>query len=201
MTRKSVRVSELVGGTHGVPRVKIWRDAENAFCVEWEPPELAPFALRYRWWSMVDEELEDDDPLKYVEWPVGPPEAIPPPDAPAKWAWHHERTLTENALAYRLYAEQLRGGQIPGAIHKRMEMLAESQELEGAKYGRMRPDQLPNTYLVALVRQVEELRKAGWTVVEIGHRQMVDKLTLRTLNRRLAEARQRGLLLRRERTP
>ena len=98
-----------------------------------------------------------------------PPEAVPP-GPPVKWTWHHERTLSENALAYRLYAEQLRGGAIPGAIEKRMEMLEEGNELDGIKYQRMRANQLPNTYLVALERRVQQLRDKGLNAVEIGDR-------------------------------
>ena len=171
-----------------MPRVKVGRDAENAFFVEWEPPELRPFALRYRWWSMVDEDLEDGDPLKYVEWAVGPPEVIPP-DPPVEWTRRNERTLSENLDAFRRYAELLRDGELHGAIQIRTESL----ELDGTKYQRMRPDQLPDIYLVALDRRVQELRREGWTVVEIGDRRKVDDLRLRTLNRRLTEVKKRDL--------
>ena len=57
----------------------------------------------------------------------------------------------------------------------------------------MRLDQLPDTYLVALARRIQELRGKGWNVLEIGNRRKVDDLRLRTLNRRLTEAKQRGL--------
>jgi len=57
----------------------------------------------------------------------------------------------------------------------------------------MRLDQLPDTDLVALARRVQELRGKGWNVLEIGNRRKVDDLRLRTLNRRLTEAKQRGL--------
>lgn len=192
MSKTRVSLSELHRGTPGVPRVNIGTDAENAFFVEWDPPELSPFALRYRWWSMVDEELEDGDPLKHVEWAVGPAEVIPL-DPPVKWTWHHERALIENAYAFRRYAEHLHVGQVRGAIQTRTESLEESKELDGTKYQRMRPDQLPNVYLVALVRKVQELRSQGWDVFEMGVRRKVDGLSLRTLHRRLTEAKQRGI--------
>ena len=184
----SVQLADLHRGTPGVPRVKVGRDAENAFFVEWSPPELQPFALRYRWWTMVDEELEDGDPLKYVEWAVGPPEVIAP-DPPVEWTRRNDRTLGENLDAFRRYAELLRDGEFHGAIQIRTESL----ELDGTKYQRTRPDQLPDTYLVGLARRVQELRDTGWTVVEIGDRRKVDDLSLRTLNRRLTEANHRGL--------
>ena len=188
MSRTSVKVSELNRGSHGVSRVRLGRQADGAFVVEWTPPDLRGWALRYRWWTMVDEELADGDPHKVVEWAAGPPEAISP-DPLVEWTWREERTLTENAYAFRRYAEQLRDGKLREAIEAR----SESLELDGSRYKRMRPDQLPDTYLVALARRVKELREDGWTVVEIGHRRKVDKLELRTLNRRLAEAKERGL--------
>ena len=88
---------------------------------------------------------------------------------------------------YLKSAELLRDGEFHGAIQIRTESL----ELDGTKYQRMRPDLLPDTYLVGLARRVQELRDAAWTVVEIGDRRKVDDLSLRTLNRRLTEAKHR----------
>ena len=137
---------------------------------------------------MVDEDRDDDDPLKYVEWAVRPPEVIPP-DPPVEWTRRHERTLSDNLDDFGRYAELLRDGEIHGAIQIRTESL----ELNGTKYQRVRSDQLPDTYLVALERRVQELRKDGWNVVEIGDRRKVDGLSLRTLNRRRTDAKERGL--------
>jgi hypothetical protein len=72
-------------------------------------------------------------------------------------------------------------------------MLEESNELDGTKYRRMRPDHLPNAYLGALERSVQDLLARGWTVVEMGHRRKVDNLGLSSLNRRRAEVKRRGL--------
>lgn len=189
-------LSELHRGSHGVSRVHLGREADGSFVVEWTPPELRGWALRYRWWTMVVDELEDGDPRKVVEWAAGPPEAIPP-DPLVEWTWREESTLVENIYAFRRYAEQLRDGKLGEAIETRIETL----ELDPSRYKRMRPEQLPDSYLLALERAVQDLKSAGSTVVEIGNRRQVHNLRLRTLNRRPAEAKRRGLVLRKERTP
>lgn len=162
-----------VGEPH---RVTIW------------PDELRPFALRFHF-----DEMEDDDTgerhlsLVHRE-QLAPPAGNEPVDERVDWTSSHERTMTDNAFRYRRYAEQLVQLELDEAGRVRRGMLTVSAD---AVSERRSPKQLDELELLSLVREVEERLRMPHTDLE----RIAGELGIsRTkLWRYRAEAKRRGL--------
>jgi hypothetical protein len=96
------------------------------------------------------------------------------------------RALASNRYAYQQFAHWMLDGRAHKAFGARAEMLT----LREQDHRRARAESLPNDYLEALERTVQTWRDAGYsleeTALELGMR-------YRTLARRRAEAKRRGL--------
>jgi hypothetical protein len=176
----------------GVSRVDVIRaqggDEPSSVAVWFH--ELKPFGLRYRFWRMVDHELPDDHPARWVWWLAGSPETVPPEtDEAHEWTWRHRRDLAANAYAYERYA--LDALEIrPDAVSETREAMLELNDDHDPYKGTALED-IPDLYFVALTRKVAALKRDGYTIDEMAVRRF--GMSREKLHRRLAEAKQRGL--------
>jgi hypothetical protein len=167
-------VSELARRSHDVSRVNVRRvyfgdeprtEPDEPSTVTFWPKELHPFALRYSFWRVVDEELPDNNPRKCCWQLARPPEAIPPnPTDLSEWTHQNARTLTANSYAYRRYAEDLLDGRPLRGIRAREEMLALAAEADR----RMRDEDVPDVVLLGLKHRISALQEAGYDLGEIA---------------------------------
>lgn len=173
-----------------VSRVKVRHvyDGTEPSSVTFTPRELRPFELRYRFWRMVDEDLDDGDPRKRVWWLAGAPDTIEPDTPePSEWTPRHARALADNAYAYRRYAESALDMRVSELVEAREEMLILSED----DYKWIRPEDLPNLFLLALEHEVQARLDEGYTLDEIAVRRL--NISVGTLHRRRREAKRRGL--------
>jgi hypothetical protein len=141
-------VRSFVGEPH---RVTIW------------PAELRPFALRFHF-----HEMQDDDTGEQLLWLVqreqfAPPVGDGPVDERVDWTSRHQRTMNDNAFRYRRYAEQLLQLKLDEAGHVRLGMLTVSAD---AVSERRSPEQLDDLELLSLVHEVEERLRMPHTDLE-----------------------------------
>jgi hypothetical protein len=164
----------------GVSRFEISRrfDGEDS-TVTFQPKELRPFSLRYHFARVIDDEGRSLWLLRKREWYLEPEELEP-------WTPQHERTLAQNAFAYRRYAESLIDVQLNEAGDQRRGMLT----LVDGWNRRTKPEDLDDFYYVALRREVEERQRSGEDLQSIAP----DLGMSRTkLWRRLTEGKSRGI--------
>jgi hypothetical protein len=160
-----VPLSALSCDALGVASVRVNRvqvpDAEPS-TVTFAPPELHPFAVRFDF-----RYVEDDEGVR-GNWCVG--HALEEPAArqePVRVEPRHTRTLEENVVRYRRIAESLIEMDWPEAVERRGAMLATEH----------REKRAPLTDLHLADIEAEHRNRGGTPVVELAIRRGIDRST------------------------